>query len=285
MELIKSESKLNSQKNKSSIFLKFKSSFSKNKYNISYKYENINNSLKLKNTQSISTDEDDLKESEIKEISSTKNIFPKKIIKNFRFINEDYSPNKIEAHLLQQKIASKNVSFIPNIFKNKIISQKSKNKTNNYNNIKILENGDKLKNDINSNFTNSKNINEMKNNVNLEKTEQKKKTNKIFKKENNKSNNILIDRQYLKSFPPKKPSLFNNEYIFLENNNKNNTVNKSCIYMDRSKIPNIFYNHLMLQNDEIQKKQNSKYMTISTTNRIKGKLVTILYIRPIKIFK
>jgi hypothetical protein len=285
MELIKSESKLNSQKNKSSIFLKFKSSFSKNKYNISYKYENINNSLKLKNTQSISTDEDDLKESEIKEISSTKNIFPKKIIKNFRFINEDYSPNKIEAHLLQQKIASKNVSFIPNIFKNKIISQKSKNKTNNYNNIKILENGDKLKNDINSNFTNSKNINEMKNNVNLEKTEQQKKTNKIFKKENNKSNNILIDRQYLKSFPPKKPSLFNNEYIFLENNNKNNTVNKSCIYMDRSKIPNIFYNHLMLQNDEIQKKQNSKYMTISTTNRIKGKLVTILYIRPIKIFK
>lgn len=285
MELIKSESKLNSQKNKSSIFLKFKSSFSKNKYNISYKYENINNSLKLKNTQSISTDEDDLKESEIKEISSTKNIFPKKIIKNFRFINEDYSPNKIEAHLLQQKIASKNVSFIPNIFKNKIISQKSKNKTNNYNNIKILENGDKLENDINSNFTNSKNINEMKNNVNLEKTEQQKKTNKIFKKENNKSNNILIDRQYLKSFPPKKPSLFNNEYIFLENNNKNNTVNKSCIYMDRSKIPNIFYNHLMLQNDEIQKKQNSKYMTISTTNRIKGKLVTILYIRPIKIFK
>ena len=285
MELIKSESKLNSQKHKLSIFLKFKSFFSKNKYNIGYKYENINNSLKLKNTQSISTDEDDLKESEIKEISSTKNIFPKKIIKNFRFINEDYSPVKIKAHLLQQKTASKNANFIPNIFENKTNSEISKNKTNNYNNIKILENEDKLKNDINSNIPNSKNVNEKKNNVNLQKTEKKTGAEKIFKKDNNKLNNILIDRQYLKSFPPKKPSLFNNDYILIENNNKNNTVNKSCIYMDRSKIPNIFYNHLMLKNYEIKKKQNSKYMTISSTNRIKGKLVTILYIRPIKIFK
>lgn len=281
MELIKSKTKINKQKNKSLIYIKLNSTFSKNKGIISDRYENLNNSLKLKNTQSISTDEDDIKDNEIKEISSTKCIFPKKIIKNFSFIIEDYTPIKIANNILPKKINSKINNIIPNKFENKKISEISKDKININKN--IPENEIKLKaskNNVNLNISNSKN----KNKINSKNITQNN-SNKLFKEETNKSNNLLIQKECLKSFPPKKPILFNNKYILLENNNKNNSVNKSCIYLDRSKIPNIFYNHIMIKDNRAKEQKCSKYMTISTTNRIKGKLLTILYFRPIKILK
>lgn len=281
MELIKSKTSLNKQKNKSLIYIKLSSTFSKNKGIISSSPEKLNNSLKLKNTQSISTDEDDLIDNEIKEISSTKSIFPIKIKKSFGFRIEDYTPIKIDNKFSPKKINSKNINIIPNKFENENISKTSRDKLKFNNN--IIENGIKLKNDnnnVNLNISNLKNVN----NINIKNIAQKN-NNKLFKDDINKSNNLLLKREYLKSFPPKKPTLFNNEYILPENNNKNNSVNKSCIYLDRSKIPNIFYNHLMIKNNEIKRKNNSKYMAISTTNRIKGKLLTILYCRPLKKLK
>ena len=51
--------------------------------------------------------------------------------------------------------------------------------------------------------------------------------------------------------------------------------------MLESKIPNVFINHLMLKNS-ISVNSKYKYLLLSTTNRIKGKNLTMLYYRPIK---
>ena len=78
-----------------------------------------------------------------------------------------------------------------------------------------------------------------------------------------KKNKDILKKKLFKSFPPKVSSLFEKVYKF-----KND------------KIPNIFYNHLMLSN-KIIKNKKSTFICCSATRRIKGKSLTFLYYHPI----
>jgi hypothetical protein len=93
---------------------------------------------------------------------------------------------------------------------------------------------------------------------------------KIYKKDdetkdetNSEAKNFILDKNLLKQFPPKLPSLYDKKYKF-----------------GNDKIPNVFYNHLLITNDEIKNKKRSvKY---SLTRRIKGKSLTILFYSPVR---
>ena len=93
---------------------------------------------------------------------------------------------------------------------------------------------------------------------------------KIYKKDeetkdetNCDAKNFILDKNLLKQFPPKLPSLYDKKYKF-----------------GNDKIPNVFYNHLLITSDEIKNKKRSvKY---SLTRRIKGKSLTILFYSPVR---
>ena len=74
--------------------------------------------------------------------------------------------------------------------------------------------------------------------------------------------NIILDKNLLKQFPPKIPSLYDKKYNF-----KND------------KIPNVFYNHLLFTSDAIKKKK--RIFKCLLTRRIKGKSLTILFFSPL----
>ena len=92
---------------------------------------------------------------------------------------------------------------------------------------------------------------------------------KIYKKDdetkdetNSDEKNFILDKNLLKQFPPKVSSLYDKKYKF-----------------GNDKIPNVFYNHLLIANDEIKNKE--RLVKCSLTRRIKGKSLTILFYSPV----
>ena len=292
---MKNKSKTNKENNTLLISIKSNSSFFKQKEKDERKnftHEKINNSLKSRTTQSFSTGTEDKKDDEIKEFFSMKNLNSFDIIKNYNVINIDNTYNKSLYILKLKELNSINSNDKTNKFENNQISNDLKNE--NICNINLLNIHVNLKNNINDLNKSSpekgeytkKNIcfNEYKiispNNIKIEGSSSK--NDKIYiEKKIIKNGSNKIQKDILKPFPPKTPTLLENIYIFSENN-KNKTINHDCyVKLNRSKIPNNFYNHFFVQNC-IKKKENSKYVFCSTTNRIRGKLLTILYFCPIK---
>ena len=288
MELVKFIHKNNQQKNiyKRLNFIFYKQN--ENSRNIDYKLKNNNNSLQLTNIQSFSTGIDDIKDNEIKEALSQKNINIVNIFKNNIIVNKEDNVNKRFMNL-----SSKNINSIQNYtkknkFKNRTISNLLSNKNDINNIILIYEDDSKLQKDVNN-----KNINnntKCVNNYNLESNQMSNKNdkyinNKIFKEDNNdksenNKNNISQKKNVtLKPFPPKIPQLFHSkyEYELSCDQNYNFKISKYCC---KPKIPNVFYNHIFIKNKNIANKNS--LLSISITSRNKGKTLTILYYRPNK---
>lgn len=140
------------------------------------------------------------------------------------------------------------------------------NKNNiNFNNINILgnknfENHRANKNNISFNRIKNINIKDIKN------------CNYFV---NNKREKKIEKGNILRSLPPTVPELFNNMYI-LSNKSKNcNNSNNSSITIN--KVPNCFYKHLMIIHNN-----NRMYLSCSITERIKAKLLTIIFYQPVK---
>jgi len=255
-----------------------------------YKNQIINNYnyLNLKNTQSISTSIDDIKNNEIKDFCSMNNLMPINILKNTILIKEINCLNKLSVNLFQKQINLKSNNENEKIFENKLILKIGKDKNILNKNKNIIENNIEVKNVINPKNVNNccfvnKNFNDNKTNKSIHSVIRAKKNeeSKIFQEDTIKNkNNILIKKELLSSFPPKISLLYNNKYL-LESNTKNNFLNdNSYKKLSRSVVPNIFYNHIMIKNKKA-KFENQKFNSISTTNRIKGKLLTIIYFIPI----
>ena len=250
-----------------------------------YKNQIINNYnyLNLKNTQSISTSIDDIKNNEIKDFCSMNNLMPINILKNTILIKEINCLNKLSVNLFQKQINLKSNNENEKIFENKLILKIGKDKNSLNNNKNIIENNIEVKNVINPKNVNNKNFNDNKTNKSIHSVIRAKKNeeSKIFQEDTIKNkNNILIKKELLSSFPPKISLLYNNKYL-LESDTKNNFLNdNSYKKLSRSVVPNIFYNHIMIKNKKA-KFENQKFNSISTTNRIKGKLLTIIYFIPI----
>ena len=75
---------------------------------------------------------------------------------------------------------------------------------------------------------------------------------------NNDTKNFILDKNLLKKLPPRMPSLYDKKYKY-----------------GNDKIPNVFYNHLLIANDAIKNKKG--LVKCSLTRRVKGKSLTILY--------
>ena len=109
---------------------------------------------------------------------------------------------------------------------------------------------------------------------NIEKNNNKKKVIALVENKNNKRGddtkdetnsemkNSILDKNLLKQLPPKISSLYGKKYKF-----KND------------KIPNVFYNHLLITSDTINNKK--RIVKCSLTRRIKGKSLTILFYSPL----
>ena len=288
MELVKFIHKNNQQKNiyKRLNFIFYKQN--ENSRSVDYKLKNNNNSLQLTNIQSFSTGIDDIKDNEIKETLSQKNINIVNIFKNNIIVNKEDNVNKRFMNL-----SSKNINSIQNYtkknkFKNRTISNLSSNKNDINNIILIYEDDSKLQKDVNN-----KNINnntKCVNNYNLESNQMSNKNdkyinNKIFKEDNNdksenNKNNISQKKNVtLKPFPPKIPQLFHSKYEYELSCDQNYNFKISKYYC-KPKIPNVFYNHIFIKNKNIANKNS--LLSISITSRNKGKTLTILYYRPNK---
>ena len=288
MELVKFIHKNNQQKNiyKRLNFIFYKQN--ENSRSIDYKLKNNNNSLQLTNIQSFSTGIDDIKDNEIKETLSQKNINIFNIFQNNIIVNKEDNVNKRFMNL-----SSKNINSIQNYtkknkFKNRTISNLRSNKNDINNIILIYEDDSKLQKDVNN-----KNINnntKCVNNYYLESNQMSNKNdkyinNKIFKEDNNdksenNNNNISQKKNVtLKPFPPKIPQLFHSKYEYELSCDQNYNFKISKYYC-KPKIPNVFYNHIFIKNKNIANKNS--LLSISITSRNKGKTLTILYYRPNK---
>ena len=81
----------------------------------------------------------------------------------------------------------------------------------------------------------------------------------------------------LKPSPPDINYLHNYKY----NLSNNNIINRK---LSISKLPNVFINHLFIKESlNVNINNNSNYIPLSVTKRIKAKKLTILYYRPLKI--
>ena len=289
MDYLASNDKTNNQDNKS---VKSKLLCSTEKENITnkdFKLENENNSFKLRNIHSFSTGTDDIKESDNKEISSLKNIKTLNIIKNSKSKNEVNSFNQLFLNLSSNEMISKESDCKEKKFKNKIFAKIKTNINNVNNNVIVFENILKLKKDINNLNVITKNIKNINFEFNKKKNSHKIKNNndnKIFKEDDpivkkSLSNTIKLEKKILKRFPPNLPSLYYGEYK-ISGEGENKYINNDCFNkLNGGKIPNIFFSHLMVKNIDVSNK-NSKFISISTINRVKGKLLTILYFCPKK---
>ena len=146
---MKSKTQIFKQKPNGIVISKFNPSLYKEKENIKendYKNQIYHNYLKFKNTQSLSTCIDDIKNNEIKDSLSMKNLIPFNILKNFSYINEINSYFKLSFDLFQKQFNLKYVNDKDKKFENNLIL-KIENDKNNYNDIKNTtpENNIKLK--------------------------------------------------------------------------------------------------------------------------------------------
>lgn len=165
--------------------------------------------------------------------------------------NEIISLKKVEIKLNDNKKSNLNINRIKN-FENKIENEKKNNE-----NIILY---DKISLD------NNKKINYKNNNPN------------IYSKENNKKQKLESIGK-LNSFPPIIPDLFNNMYILSNNRFCNFFNSKFDIKLNTNIIPNNFYNHLMIK---YNCSKNKIYFSYSIKNRIKSKLLTIIFYQPVK---
>lgn len=99
-----------------------------------------------------------------------------------------------------------------------------------------------------------------------------------FQSENkDKDNKVMINYYKYKKYPITMPELFNCMYIL--SSTINIFCNRNCYdKLNYYKIPNIFYNHLMIKNNI----KNKNYCSCSITKRTKNKLLTIIFYHPIK---
>jgi hypothetical protein len=260
MESIEIIPKNHHRRNISFIFKYCNLSFSKpkeakvKKYKVDY--DGI--SLKSKNTQSISTGPDDKIESRIKKSNSQKTI-------NISYILNHLSKRKnVNGIELVSKVRRKGSTPEKNAIEVININEKgSKNKCNDNKPVKSKKN-DSIKNIINTGK--NKNINPKINN---------NKIGKIFKEDNSLKKEIkLNNKAILKPAPPKINEHFYYKYD-LSNNGFYIRNTPKC------EVPNVFINHLMLK-DKTDVNNESSYLLLSTTNRIKAKKLNIIYYRPIK---
>lgn len=79
--------------------------------------------------------------------------------------------------------------------------------------------------------------------------------------------------------PPIKPELFSHLYIF---NNKKTLCkeNENFLIKQKGRIPNVFYNHFLINNNIYNFDNKYNYNKISMTQRNKNKLITIIYYTP-----
>ena len=290
---MKSKTQIFKQKPNGIVISKFNSSLYKMKENIKendYKIQINNYYLKFKNTQSLSTWVDDIKNNEIKDSLSMKNHIPFNILNNFSYINEINSYFKLSFDLFQKQVNMKYINVREKKFENNLIL-KIENDKNNYNDIKnTTPENIKLKNDINKNIKKLNNIVLNNNNKKIDQNNKNindKKKNKIIKllqddiiKNNNNNNNFLYKKELLKSFPPKISNLYDKRYILEQSVCKYFINNNSYKKLNPSEVPNFLYNHIMIKNNKT-KHENKKFNSISIVNRIKGKLLTIFYYSPI----
>ena len=83
---------------------------------------------------------------------------------------------------------------------------------------------------------------------------------------------------YMKEYPPKMPDLFDHIYNIY---NKDCLIkNKTLSILDKDIIPNVFYNHLMINVNNKILKNRCKYISSSITQRNKKKLITFIYYSP-----
>ena len=86
----------------------------------------------------------------------------------------------------------------------------------------------------------------------------------------NKNINYMIERA------PNLPSLYEHDYN-LQNKNTSETYGE----LNKEIVPNIFYNHLMIdKNSKNYKNNKKKYIKTSITHRNKKKMLTIIYYSP-----
>ena len=223
-----------------------------------YKIDYDGISLKSKNTQSISTGPDDKTESFIKKSNSQKTL-------NITYILNRLSKRKnVNGIELLSKRRRKGSTPEKNAIEVININEKSSNcKCNNNKPAKSKKN-DSIKNIIN--LGKNKNINPKINN---------NKIGKIFKEDKTlKNENKQINKAILKPAPPKINEMFYYKYDF-SNNEFDERSTPKC------KVPNVFINHLMLKNKNNVNNESS-YLLLSTTNRIKAKKLNIIYYRPIE---
>ena len=223
-----------------------------------YKIDYDGISLKSKNTLSISTGPDDKTESFIKKSNSQKTI-------NISYILNHLSKRKnVNGIELISKGRRKGSTPEKNAIEVINISEKDSNYKGSDNKPVKSKKNDSIKNVIN--FGKNKNINPKINN---------NKIGKIFKEDNSlKKENKQINKAILKPAPPKINEHFYYKYD-LSSNGFNTRNSPKC------KVPNVFINHLMLKN-KTNVNNESSYLLLSTTNRIKAKKLNIIYYRPIK---
>ena len=215
-------------------------------------------SLKSKNTQSISTGPDDKTENLIKKTNSQKTINISYILNR---LSKRKNVNEIEMVSKGKRKGStpeKNAIEVINI------NEKSSNyKCNDNKPVKSKKN-DSVKNIIN--LGKNKIINPKINN---------NKIGKIFKEDKTLKNEIKqINKVTLKPAPPKINEIFYYKYDF-SNSGFDESNTPKC------RVPNVFINHLMLKNKNNVNNESS-YLLLSTTNRIKSKKLNIIYYRPIE---
>ena len=143
-----------------------------------------------------------------------------------------------------------------------------------------------IQKNINLNFVNNKlNNQNSKINKNIDSMEYKSikvANNNALSKINNKKSKkrelfgLSLNLEDMKSSPPGQPELLlhvynlNNKNILFKNNETIGILNKG-------NIPNVYFNHLMIDERYLKFNNKCKYNRISITQRNKNKLLTIIY--------
>lgn len=245
------------KKYNSFIFKNWNIPFLETKYNIikNSRYNIETFSLKSKNTQSISTGPDDKKDNVLKKCFSQKRLNLIDIIKHLT----------VEKHLngFEFILNGKRKGSTPEKDANQIININTKEKKYKDNNFSETE---KINQKVLCDNKNKK-ISSKKNN---------KPAGKIYKEDNSYTNdNTKISKNIFKAFPPQSNNLY--DYKYNLSNNIFSNEGEIC----RSKISNVFFNHLVLPNN-LNINNKITYLSLATIKRIKSKKLTILYFHPFK---
>jgi hypothetical protein len=147
---------------------------------------------------------------------------------------------------------------------------KESNKKEHYNiNIKIQTSKSNNKNNIKKSCSNYK-------------TENKKMVNQFNEKEKNLKNNKIgsdYSIESLRPFPPKLPQLYTYKYK-INSKLSFSKGNETLALLNKDNIPNVFYNHLMINKRNSLFFSKHRYNRILMKKRNKNKLLSIIYYSP-----